>query len=84
MFERCEIFQSWFLLFINSPLIFFYFYKEHFKWKYIRPNGDLVDARRNHVATVVGRFMIINGGISPKDQYLNDFWTFDFSTINNE
>jgi len=39
----------------------------------------LVDARRNHVATIVGRYMIINGGINPKDQYLNDFWSFDFS-----
>ena len=52
---------------------------ENFKWKYIRPIGDLVDARRNHVATIVGRYMIIHGGISPKDQYLNDFWQFDFS-----
>ena len=61
---------------------YLYLLGENFKWKYIRPIGDLVDARRNHVATVVGRFMIINGGINPKDQFLNDFWSFDFSKFN--
>lgn len=73
------MFDTLVLVAIEKKKILLYFFSESYKWKYIRPIGDLVDARRNHVATVVGRFMIINGGISPKDQYLNDFWSFDFS-----
>lgn len=47
------------------------------QWKFIRTIGDPIDPRRNHAAALAGKYMIVHGGISPKDQYLNDFWVFD-------
>ena len=47
------------------------------QWKFIRTIGDPIDPRRNHSAALAGKYMIVHGGISPKDQYLNDYWAFD-------
>ena len=51
------------------------------QWKFIKTIGDPIDPRRNHAAALAGRYMIVHGGISPKDQYLNDYWALDIGLI---
>ena len=34
------------------------------EWKYMRPTGDVIEARKSAASTVVGRCLIVHGGIN--------------------
>ena len=44
-----------------------------FEWKYIKVTGEWIDIRRNHSSVIVGKYMLIHGGINNKSKHLNDF-----------
>jgi len=46
----------------------------------LKGNGDLVEPRRNHAAVIVGKHMLIHGGIDNKGTYLNDLMIFNLGT----
>lgn len=47
------------------------------EWKWIRPFGDLVEARRNNAYCSVGKWLFVHGGINNYGKYLNDFYVFN-------
>ncbi|KAL4506637.1 hypothetical protein ABPG72_000208 [Tetrahymena utriculariae] len=49
---------------------------ETFEWKILRNSGDMVESRRDHVSSIVGKNLIIHGGISQKS-YCNDMFHLD-------
>jgi hypothetical protein len=50
---------------------------EDSKWSWIKCGGDIITPRRNHVAEVIGKIMIIHGGLNYKGSVLGDLWLFD-------
>jgi len=56
------------------------FIPEQCEWKYLKGHGDLVEPRRNHAAVIVGKHMLIHGGIDNKGMYLNDLMIFNLNT----
>ncbi|KAL4459853.1 hypothetical protein ABPG74_003379 [Tetrahymena malaccensis] len=49
---------------------------ETLEWKILRNSGDMVESRRDHVSSVVGKNLLIHGGISQKS-YCNDMFHLD-------
>jgi len=47
------------------------------QWSYLKSSGEIIEARRNHVAVVVGKHLLVQGGISSTGQYLDDLNAFD-------
>ncbi len=52
---------------------------EH-SWKYPRVFGDIAEARRNHCAAILGRFLFVLGGINSYGKYLNDVYSLNLET----
>ena len=50
---------------------------EGFRVQSVKTSGEYVIARRNHVAAVVGRHLLVHGGINSRGQYLRDLWVYD-------
>jgi hypothetical protein len=50
---------------------------DQYKVSQIKTNGDFIYPRRNHAHLVLGRHLIIHGGINSKGNYLNDLWIYD-------
>jgi len=51
------------------------------QWTYIKSSGEIIEARRNHVALIVGKHLLVHGGVSSTGQYLCDLNAFDLSNI---
>ncbi|EAR90836.2 kelch motif protein (macronuclear) [Tetrahymena thermophila SB210] len=49
---------------------------ETLEWKILRNSGDMIESRRDHVSSVVGKNLLIHGGISQKS-YCNDMFHLD-------
>lgn len=49
-------------------------------WRYLISKGDDLQPRRNHAAIVMGRQMIVIGGINQQEEYLNELVVLDFMT----
>jgi hypothetical protein len=49
--------------------------------KTLRFTSDGAGARRAHTATIVGKHLIVHGGITPKGVYLDDLVHFDLTTL---
>jgi len=63
---------------------FFFSYANYFSvengfWKNMRLQGDIMQPRRNHSATIVGRNMVVIGGINNRGIALSDLWQLDLS-----
>ena len=52
---------------------------ETMEWKIARSTGEYVYPRRNHAACVVGKHMIVHGGIDIRESYLKDMFLYDIS-----
>lgn len=48
-----------------------------FEWKWIRPFGDIIEARRNNAYCTVGKWLFIHGGINNYGRYMNNFYGFN-------
>jgi hypothetical protein len=46
-------------------------------WRSIRTLGEYVEPRRNHTATVVGKHLIVSGGLNSKGTFLDDIFALD-------
>ncbi|EGR29153.1 kelch motif family protein, putative, partial [Ichthyophthirius multifiliis] len=46
-------------------------------WKLINCQGGPLQQRRNHASAIIGRNMLIHGGINNKEQTLKDLWILD-------
>lgn len=53
------------------------FNTENNEWKVFKPSGDTIEGRRGHLAAVVGRNMVLFGGINIKGVYRNDMYHMD-------
>ena len=42
----------------------------------------MIESRRNHVSSIIGKSLIIHGGINDYGRYLDDMWELNIS-INN-
>lgn len=49
------------------------------EWKTLRTSGELIDARHNHACEIVGRSLIIHGGLNDRGKYLDDLWELNLS-----
>lgn len=55
-----------------------YFYNlETNTWKFINCGGGPLQPRKNHASAILGRNLIIHGGLNSKDTILRDMWTLD-------
>ena len=52
-----------------------------YEWKTIHAGGEWLDFRRNHSAVIVGKYMMIHGGINNKNSYLNDYFNLDLTSL---
>lgn len=52
---------------------------ETMEWKFIKTNGDGIEGRRGHACTVIGKNMLIFGGINSKGYYLDSIYHLDLS-----
>ncbi|CAD8067561.1 unnamed protein product [Paramecium sonneborni] len=43
-------------------------------------HAGIVSPRKGHIAEVIGRYLLVQGGIDQKGHYLNDFLAYDMST----
>eukprot|EP01016_Furgasonia_blochmanni_P024807 TRINITY_DN2675_c0_g2_i1.p1 TRINITY_DN2675_c0_g2~~TRINITY_DN2675_c0_g2_i1.p1 ORF type:complete len:130 (-),score=13.57 TRINITY_DN2675_c0_g2_i1:151-540(-) len=50
---------------------------ETFEWRSCRASGEVIESRRNHVAFVIGRHMIVHGGFNCHGRPLTDMWSLD-------
>lgn len=50
-------------------------------WVYQRTFGDIVEARRNHSATLCGKFFFIVGGVNSYDKTLRDVMSLNLETL---
>lgn len=53
------------------------FNTETYEWKQFKPNGDTIEGRRGHQMVVVGKNIVIIGGVSSKGHYRNDVYHMD-------
>lgn len=44
-------------------------------------NEEIVEPRRNHGASIFGKFMVVFGGINNKNHYLRDFKYLDLKEL---
>ena len=51
------------------------------EWRKIKHTGEAVEGRRNHIAVIVGRYMIIHGGMNTEGEYLNDIKILNMTTM---
>ncbi|KAL4466060.1 hypothetical protein ABPG74_004297 [Tetrahymena malaccensis] len=49
-------------------------------WKYITCTGGPLQPRRNHASCIIGRNLLVHGGVNNKDQSLRDMWFLDLGT----
>jgi len=59
------------------------FIPEKSEWRYIKAHGDFVEPRRNHTGVIVGKHLLIHGGIDTTGLYLNDLMAFNLGKIDN-
>ncbi len=59
--------------------IYTYMYIEIKEWKYLKTTGDVIESRRNHACEILGRSLIIHGGLNDHGRYLNDLWELNLS-----
>ncbi|EAR84527.1 kelch motif protein (macronuclear) [Tetrahymena thermophila SB210] len=50
------------------------------QWTLVRQFGDFLESRRNHTACLVGKFLIIIGGVDSNGKYLNDVCSVNLET----
>jgi hypothetical protein len=63
------------------PVFDLFLLLEAYEWKLLQTSGDPIEARRGHSGTIVGKHMIIFGGINSKGKYLDDLYHMDLSNI---
>jgi hypothetical protein len=50
------------------------------EWKYLRPNSDfLPEARRSFGSCIVGKGMLVHGGLTNRSNYLDDLYFLNLS-----
>jgi hypothetical protein len=49
-------------------------------WIQIKPYGDVVEGRRNHIAETVGKFFVVYGGINSYGKILTDIAGLNLET----
>lgn len=49
------------------------------EWKNAKTYGEFIEPRRNHIAAIVGKNMILHGGVAGNGLYLSDLVTLNFS-----
>lgn len=49
------------------------------EWRNARCSGESIQARRNHIAQVIGSHLIVHGGISTQGLYLSDLMALNLS-----
>lgn len=54
---------------------------EDSKWSWVKCGGDIMTPRRNHVSEIIGKNMVVHGGLNYKGSVLGDLWLFDMSNI---
>jgi hypothetical protein len=57
------------------------FNTETLEWKTLKTSGDGIEGRRGHACVVVGKNMLIFGGINSKGYYLDSLYHFDMSNL---
>lgn len=55
------------------------FNTENNEWKIIGQAGEFIQPRRNHSAVVIGKHLLVYGGVDTRDHYMNDVWHLDLS-----
>ena len=50
-------------------------------WYFQRTFGDIAEARRNHCAVIVGKFMFITGGVNSYGKYLKDIVSLNLESL---
>ena len=50
---------------------------ENMEWKTIRASGEYIFPRKNHTSCIVGKFLVVHGGIDNREWYLRDLWILD-------
>ncbi|EGR31278.1 kelch motif family protein, putative, partial [Ichthyophthirius multifiliis] len=65
--------------FISKQLLsdVFVYNLENQNWKAMLCTGGFIQPRRNHTAALIGRSLIIHGGINNREQVLKDLWILD-------
>ena len=51
-----------------------------FYWEKITPPPYIVDKRRNHTAVLIGKYILIHGGILESGDFAHDTWVFNIET----
>jgi N-acetylneuraminic acid mutarotase len=57
------------------------FNTETLEWRLIKSSGDGIEGRRGHACAVVGKNMLIFGGVNSKGFYLDSLYHLDLSII---
>ena len=55
------------------------FTPETMEWKYFKTYG-IIETRRYHVAAMIGKHMIVHGGLNSFSHVLSDFWALNMDT----
>lgn len=53
-------------------------------WKQLQCTGGLFQPRKSHAAAMIGRNLLVQGGVSGKDQAQKDMWLLDLGTSYND
>lgn len=52
------------------------------EWKRLRCSGESVEPRRDHAGCLVGRDLVIHGGVNRYDKYLSDLLVLNLDSLN--
>lgn len=58
-----------------------YFSPQKSEWTTLRVTGEILEARRNHAACMVGKFMIVSGGMNNHGKILSDFYSLSMGIL---
>lgn len=51
------------------------------RWSWVKCGGDIINPRRSHASEIIGKNMIVHGGLNYKGSVLGDLWLFDMGNI---
>ena len=57
------------------------FNTEKCEWKYIKTSGEVIEARRNFDSVVIGKSLVVYGGVNDYGRYLNELWELNLATL---
>lgn len=50
---------------------------ESHEWNYVKCSGEFIEPRRHHTAVIVGKHLLVHGGIGSTGEYLDDLKCLD-------